>query len=59
MLYKNDGGSKVSIGVIIDAKTLRVLANMYLLSTTCSELLLLDKCIRTIGGHLVTVICVI
>ena len=59
MLYKNDGGSKVSIGVIIDAKTLRVLVNMYLLSTTCSELLLLDKCIRTIGGHLVTVTSVI
>ena len=54
-LYQHDGGSKLSIDVISEAKLLRALVNEYLPSTIGSELLLLNKCVWTIGRHLVTV----
>ena len=55
-LYQNDGGSKLSIDVISEAKALFALVNEFLSSTTGRELLLLNTFLRTIGRHLVTFI---
>ena len=55
-IYQHDGGSKLSIDVISDAKEFRALVNDYLSYTTCSDMSLLNKFVRTIGRHLVTVI---
>ena len=55
-LYQNDGGSKLSINMICEAKVLRALVNEYLSSATGSELLLLNKFVWITGGHFVTVI---
>ena len=55
-LYQNDGGSKLSIYAISEAKALQALVNEYLSSTKGSELLLLNKFVWRIGRHLVTFI---
>ena len=43
--------------MINEGKVLRTLVNEYISSTTGSELLLLNKFVRMIGGHFFTVIC--
>ena len=55
MLNQCDGGSKLSIGVISDAKALRALVKEYLPSTIGSGMLLCLNFVRTKRGHFVTV----
>ena len=55
-LYQHDGSSNFSIDVIIEDKVLLTHVKEYVSSTTCSEMLYLNKFVRTIGWHLVTVI---
>ena len=55
-LYQHDESFNVSIDVISEDKVLLTHVKEYVSSTTCSEMLYLNKFVRTIGRHLVTVI---